>query len=268
MKTESRQKLLARAQPKFGLLGSIEFETFRNRFLDDLQSVSRRYRLQDSLYRDCAAGGRSNCPSRLRKWRRLIASLRELTPELQVARLNRSVNKLVKYADDWKVHGRLDYWADPLESFRRGGDCEDYATLKFFSLLELGFKQEDMRIAIVKDVRRNLLHAVLSVRMGERTVILDSLFHHAAEEKYLLKYKPVVSFNLKRSWSHIVTRQIRVKYVRHHFSDPKPQTISSRPSPLLPESKAQATPVQESRLDACTVSCGGDMALFGWTKST
>lgn len=268
LKSEGRQKLPSPAKPAFGLLGSIELETYQNRFLNDLQSVSRRYHRQNLLNRDCTAGGRSVCSPRLKKWRRLIASLRPLTPEQQVARLNRSVNKLVKYADDWKVHGRLDYWADPLESFRRGGDCEDYATLKFFSLLELGFRHEDMRIAIVKDVRRNLLHAVLSVTLGERTVILDSLFHHPAEEKYLLKYKPVISFNLKRSWMHIVTRQIRVKYVRHHFSDPKTQTISSRPSPLLPQSKAQSTPVQESRLDACTVSCGRDMALFGWTKST
>ena len=267
--TVIEQETLPRQEPApFGLLGSIEFETFGNRFLDDWQSVTRRYRSQRSLYADCVEGRSTHCAPRLVKWRKLIASLRSLPPMQQIRRLNRQINNLVRYADDRKAFGRLDYWADPVEFIRSGGDCEDYATLKFFSLLELGFRHEHMRIAIVKDVRRNLLHAVLSVSVGETTYILDSLYHHAAEEKYLLKYKPVYSYNLKKTWSHIVTRQIRVKYVEHHFGGPEPKAVSLRSSPMLPQREPRPAEVQESRLDICTVGCGRDIAVYGLAKAS
>ena len=51
----------------------------------------------------------------------------------QLAAVNRFVNQW-PYRTDADNYGRSDYWATPLEFFRRSGDCEDYVIAKYRSL--------------------------------------------------------------------------------------------------------------------------------------
>lgn len=196
----------------FGVLGSFEFKTAKHRFLDDWTGTLKRIDGERGLYEACDRG-LGSCPAKLKKWRNLIDDVRGLPQLEQIAKLNRSLNQLVRYVDDAKVFGARDYWATPVEFLRQNGDCEDYAILKFVSLLELGFSNEQLRITIVRDRRRRLMHAVLAVQIGDKTYILDNLFNDVVEQQYVLKYVPIFSVNLDNQWAHITTNKIRAAFV-------------------------------------------------------
>ena len=77
--------------------------------------------------------------------------------------------------------------------------------MKLFSLLELGFAPDQLRLAIVKDRRRQVLHAVLTVRVEGKTYVMDSLNNEPVEQQTVLKYEPIYSLNTRERWAHIVT---------------------------------------------------------------
>jgi predicted transglutaminase-like cysteine proteinase len=54
------------------------------------------------------------------------------------------------------------------------GDCEDYAIVKYLALREVGIAPENIRLIIVRDVRRQTDHAVVAVRHDDEWLILDS----------------------------------------------------------------------------------------------
>ena len=197
---------------KFGLLGSFEFKTVKHRFEADWKGVLTRIVDESGGYESCTSGA-ADCPPHLRRWRELLEDLKGLPPQVQLARLNKSINRMVSYVDDDKVFGQVDYWASPGEVLKGKGDCEDYATIKFWSLLELGFRNDQLRLAVVRDTRRRLMHAVVTVEIEGRTYVLDSLFDHPVEQQHILKYEPIFSANLNSQWGHIVTRKIRVGFL-------------------------------------------------------
>ena len=137
----------------------------------------------------------------LDRWRSFLSELDGLAPIRQLRRINAFVNQ-TRYRSDSKVWGRSDYWAAPGEFFARGGDCEDYAIAKYYSLKSQGFAADDMRIVVLKDTARNLLHAVLVVKHGGRTLVLDNLSSRVKEWKDLPNYKPLYSVNEKNYWLH------------------------------------------------------------------
>ncbi len=197
---------------KFGILGSLEFKTVNNRFRPQWESLVSRINSESDIYERCSVSA-VNCPPKLRQWRELIKSLKGLPAKVQLARLNKSINQMVTYAEDEEIFGQEDYWATPREFFNGRGDCEDYVAVKFWSLLELGFSNDQLRFAIVMDRKRKIMHAVVTVETGGKNYVLDSLFDDPVEQKYVLKYAPVFSANLDSQWAHIVTRKIRVSYV-------------------------------------------------------
>ena len=71
-----------------------------------------------------------------------------------------------------------DYWQTPLEFLLCGyGDCEDYAIIKYVSLINLGFDPERLFLTIVEDQFSGKMHMVLSyfVQWGKAPLILDNL---------------------------------------------------------------------------------------------
>ena len=132
------------------------------------ERVIRRIDEEQSVIAGCLADP-SSCPSsRVESWRRQIELVRGRGAMAQLQEINRFVNTVVPYTTDSANYGVSDYWASPLEFLRRAGDCEDYSITKYVSLLELGFREDQLRIVVVMDVLRNLPHAVLAVRMNDR----------------------------------------------------------------------------------------------------
>lgn len=107
------------------------------------------------------------------------------------------------YIDDFTNWMQDDYWEIPKEFIEKSGDCEGYAIVKYFTLKELGFNPEKMRIVIIKDTVRNLAHAVLAVYLDDDAFILDNLSNAILSHKQIKNYSPQYSINEDTRWAHI-----------------------------------------------------------------
>lgn len=91
-----------------------------------------------------------------------------------------------------------DYWATPAEFLASGGgDCEDYAIAKYFTLKELGVPVSRLRLVYARTWRSNGAHMVLAYYSapGADPLILDNLeggVRPASDRPDLI---PVFTFN-------------------------------------------------------------------------
>jgi len=135
-------------------------------------------------------------------WFNVMDNSNNLMDSEKLENVNRFFNML-RFIDDIKLWGDKNYWATPIEFIGvNGGDCEDFAIAKYFTLLELGIPDEKMRITMVKAVRLNQYHMVVAYyeTPGSVPLILDNiegLIKPASERQDLI---PVYSFNGKQLW--------------------------------------------------------------------
>ena len=154
----------------------------------------------------CAARLGRTC--RLDTWHDFLASLSAETRWEQLVRVNRFVNQF-SYREDQANWGAFDYWAAPGEFFAAGGDCEDYAIAKYYSLKSLGFPAEQMRILVLNDTKRRMAHAVLVVDIGPYELVLDSQDGKIRLWSELLHYRPIYWIN-EFAWDMTPGRNISV----------------------------------------------------------
>lgn len=108
-----------------------------------------------------------------------------------------------RYILDIKNWGVDDYWATPAEFNKKSGDCEDYAIVKYFTLKELGFPPEQMRIvALRSSLHNNQGHAVLVVYMDNDAFVLDNMSKAVLSHSKLHHYHPQYSINESGRWGH------------------------------------------------------------------
>jgi predicted transglutaminase-like cysteine proteinase len=135
-------------------------------------------------------------------WFNLIHQSSPLEEINQLIRVNHFFN-LLYFIEDNKLWGESNYWAKPIEFIgANGGDCEDFAIAKYFTLLELGIPDEKIRITMVKAMTLNQYHMILAyyATPGSVPLILDNIngkITPASERKDLI---PVYSFNGKQLW--------------------------------------------------------------------
>lgn len=153
--------------------------------------------LQDG---DCKSRLINRC--HLAEWRRFIDQTRSLPVREQLKAVNRYANSK-DYVLDLHNYGVEDYWAIPREFLYNGGDCEDYAITKFFSLRWLGLPDEDLRLVIVQDTNLRVPHAVLAVARGPEVFILDNQVQTVLSHRDVVHYAPVFSINESRWWIHV-----------------------------------------------------------------
>ena len=129
-------------------------------------------------------------------------------PSLDLVKLvDRTVNHLIRYQIDLTTYGVDDYWATPEETAARGvGDCEDFVIVKFGMLLALGIPADSMRVLVVKDLVRNIGHALLSVEIQGETYILDSNTDAVTPEAETAGFQPLYSVGANGAWIHGVRR--------------------------------------------------------------
>ena len=112
------------------------------------------------------------------------------------------------YIQDIKNWGQNDYWAIPSEFIKKSGDCEDYAIIKYYTLLALGQPDDTMRIVVLKDTLRKLAHAVLAVKEGDKVFILDNVSNAIVSHDRLLHYVPAYSLNQGYAFVHMKGRKL------------------------------------------------------------
>lgn len=124
-------------------------------------------------------------------------------PEMEKLTKINSFFNLLKFVDDIKLWGEKNYWATPLEFIgANGGDCEDFAISKYFTLLEVGVPDEKMRITMVKAVTLNQYHMVVAYYETPSSIplILDNIDGRIKPANQRTDLIPVYSFNGKQLW--------------------------------------------------------------------
>tara|TARA_R110002110_G_scaffold413827_2_gene642011 strand:+ start:1481 stop:2272 length:792 start_codon:yes stop_codon:yes gene_type:complete len=137
---------------------------------------------------------------RLAAWQAFIRETAKLPDAQQLDAVNRWANAH-RYIEDWANWGLPDYWETPEEFFSRGGDCEDFAIIKYFTLAALGVSPDDMRIMVVNDTNLEIFHAVLAVRQASgEPLILDNQAKDVVPLSFVPHYRLIYSLNEKGWW--------------------------------------------------------------------
>lgn len=123
-------------------------------------------------------------------------------PKGQLAMVNSYWNQY-PYQTDMQVYGKSDYWAIPDQFIKNSGDCEDYAIAKYFTLRDIGYSADNLRIVVLRDTIRGYTHAVLVVYTDGTAYVLDNLTNSIFPHTQYKNYAPQFSVNEKWRWVHI-----------------------------------------------------------------
>lgn len=139
---------------------------------------------------------------RVEAWQRLLEEAASLPEPDKLTAVNRFFNRLV-FVSDREHWRREDYWATPLEFLGTGGgDCEDFAVAKYFTLKALGVPTDRLRLTYVKAVQLNEAHMVLTYypTPSAEPLVLDNLVPDIRLASQRRDLVPVYSFNGDGLW--------------------------------------------------------------------
>ena len=122
----------------------------------------------------------------------MVHSAAKLAPREQLTAINEFYNRQ-PHRRKAELYGRSEYWATPREFMSRSGDCEDYAIAKYLSMRALGLTADAMRIVVLQDENLRLAHAILAVRIGGDTLILDNQIKQVVSHRRIRHYRPIYS---------------------------------------------------------------------------
>ncbi len=147
----------------------------------------------------------STARTRLQDWVKLVAENKK-KPDADKLRLVNDFFNKTPFDSDIEHWGKRDYWATPVELLAsNGGDCEDYAIAKYFSLLALGFPIDKLRITYVKALNQPVgdqAHMVLTyfAKADAIPLVLDNLVPEIKPASQRSDLLPVYSFNGDGLW--------------------------------------------------------------------
>lgn len=154
----------------------------------------RTLRLMEKRY-----GGEAR--TRLLAWQDLVRSV-EGDERYKLERVNRFFNTIT-FVDDEVHWKKADHWATPIEFLAsNGGDCEDFAIAKYFTLIKLGIEEERLTLTYVKALRLNKAHMVLTYTAtpGAEPLVLDNLVDAIRPSSQRTDLLPVYSLNGSGLW--------------------------------------------------------------------
>jgi len=144
---------------------------------------------------------------RVRNWFFLMLGAGQAGERDKLKQVNEFFNRIPNSSDQAQW-GKSDYWATPLELIgANGGDCEDFALAKYFTLRELGVADERLRLTYVRAYlpasKEMQSHMVLTYHPAPdaEPLVLDNLTNAikpASERKDLA---PTYSFNGAQLWA-------------------------------------------------------------------
>ena len=139
---------------------------------------------------------------RVADWHALMREKRDIPEMEKLESVNSFFNKL-EFVDDLYHWGREDYWATPQEMLTsNGGDCEDFATAKYFTLRNLEIPDAKMRLTYVKSLKLKQPHMVLTFYQypTAEPLVLDSLVDDILFASQRPDLLPIYSFNGQGYW--------------------------------------------------------------------
>ncbi|MEO3680746.1 transglutaminase-like cysteine peptidase [Shewanella vesiculosa] len=136
-------------------------------------------------------------------WRDTIAEGSTLSDMDRLHLANQFANRRIRFVSDNDHWQKSDYWATPLESLgSKGGDCEDFAIFKYFTLKAMGVDESKMRLMYVRALLINEPHMVLIYFEDPKAMplVLDNLKTQILPASQRRDLKPVYSFNGQGLW--------------------------------------------------------------------
>jgi len=136
-------------------------------------------------------------------WRDTIAEGSTLSDMDRLHLANQFANRRIRFVSDNDHWQKSDYWATPLESLgSKGGDCEDFAIFKYFTLKAMGVDESKMRLMYVRALLINEPHMVLIYFENPKAMplVLDNLKTQILPASQRRDLKPVYSFNGQGLW--------------------------------------------------------------------
>lgn len=145
--------------------------------------------------------------ARVQNWFSLMLGAGQAGEREKLKQVNEFFNRIPNTSDQAQW-GKSDYWATPLELIgANGGDCEDFALAKYFTLRDLGVPDERLRLTYVRAYlpasKEMQSHMVLTYHSAPdaEPLVLDNLTNAikpASERKDLA---PTYSFNGAQLWA-------------------------------------------------------------------
>ena len=144
---------------------------------------------------------------RLKPWFDMMHGALALNEKEKLQRVNSYFNRIPNVSD-WTHWGESDYWASPVDLLStNGGDCEDFALAKYFTLRELGVPNERLRLTYTKAYLRQTgqiqSHMVLTyyAAPGAEPLVLDNLTDEINLASRRTDLTPTYSFNVTTLWA-------------------------------------------------------------------
>ncbi|ARD22683.1 hypothetical protein SJ2017_2393 [Shewanella japonica] len=161
------------------------------------------YFFTDNFYQDIENRYGINSVQDFKDWQQLIEDGENLDDFSRLNLVNQFANRKIRYRLDIDHWGKNDYWATPIESLgTRGGDCEDYAIFKFFTLKAMGVDESKLRLMYVRALTINEPHMVLVYfeNLRDMPLVLDNLKTKILPANKRTDLKPIYSFNGQGLW--------------------------------------------------------------------
>ena len=192
--------------PGTGLFGSHEFRSSLRALPQWTRVMATAEAQIDDMMR--CNPEQATCSAAALSWQKIIHEARGLSPFERLKTVNAYFNRW-PYRLDIDVYGVSEFWATPQEFLRLSGDCEDYSITKYYALKQLGIPVERMRIVLLIDAIRNIPHAVLAVKHGQESYVLDNLSDLVLPHQRYGHYLPQYSVNENFRWAHIAPGLMR-----------------------------------------------------------
>jgi predicted transglutaminase-like cysteine proteinase len=141
-------------------------------------------------------------PSKLEIWGQLIREQRTAPIPQKVKSVNDFFNTF-EFVEDRYLWGREDYWATLFETLAQsGGDCEDIAVAKYFTLSRLDIPEDRLRITYVVSLQTKKPHMVLTCDCASPSdpLVLDMVNPEVLPISRRSDLVPVYSFNRFGYW--------------------------------------------------------------------
>ncbi len=142
-------------------------------------------------------------------WQKLLRDGTGQAEAANLKRVNDFFNRRIRFDEDLTVWAKSDHWATPMETLGRGaGDCEDFAIVKYYSLLLLGIPDEKLRLVYVQARLGGVHSSITQAHMvlafypnpGAEPLILDNLINDLQPASRRPDLQPVFSFNSQGLW--------------------------------------------------------------------
>ena len=136
------------------------------------------------------------------QWQQLLLENEKAPVNDRIAAVNAFFNRL-QFIEDRSLWGKEDYWATLAETLMQGGgDCEDLALAKYFTLLQLNIPDNRLRISYTISLKFRKAHMVLTYIPDSHAdpLVLDTNSNYIFPVSRRPDLVPVYSFNRNGYW--------------------------------------------------------------------